>query len=286
MKRKKMICVLVIGLAIIVLSAIILIIIKRSNNNSDEMLENTILLRYGDNFSSVTCEPIEGNKDTIINELKYNIVFYIDPYCESCLKSFVAADHMNKILGKYVDVTLLWRQEPSEDIINKVGIDKDKQFVLNNVKISNPYPTYFVIDKKGEIVLSVDDLDKVTKNIVVLDCFTKENIITSANQYFFNKVGKENNKPALIYFAMEGCNDCAVAEKMLNAKNIQDKYNLLTVYTEESYGEQEIVDVGSLFLEIYGIEWYPSFLIIKDDTYQFVGETSIEELENILMVDN
>ena len=85
---------------------------------------------------------------------------------------------------------------------------------------------------------------------------------------------------------MEGCNDCAVAEKMLNAKNIQDKYNLLTVYTEESYGEQEIVDVGSLFLEIYGIEWYPSFLIIKDDTYQFVGETSIEELENILMVDN
>lgn len=286
MKRGKKKYIVASVLAVLILGIIAFVFIEKHIIYSCGMSSDAILLRYGDNFENILCKSLNKNKDTIINENRYNIVFYIDPYCESCLESFVVAAQINDVLGNYLDVKIIWRQEPSEDIIRKTGIDKNKQFILENVKIANPYPAYFIVNNEGEIILSVDEVDKLAKNIITLDCFGKDDIIKSANQYFLNRIKKDDNKSTLIYFAMEGCKDCMEAENMLCSNNVQDSYNIVTLYTDDSYGEQENVDVGRLFLEIYGIEWYPSFLILKDDTYKFVGETSIEELKKILFTDN
>ncbi len=57
---------------------------------------------------------------------------------------------------------------------------------------------------------------------------------------------------------------------------------MLTLYTKDSYGAKEWVDNDDLFLEIYGIDWYPSFLIISEDNYKFIGQETEDKLIEIL----
>lgn len=282
MEKRKMIYV-IIGIFVILLLAIIIVFLfGKSDSKENEIPNNSVLLQYGDKIADITYKTLSGDKDTLMSESGYSIVFYIDPYCGSCLQSFVLAEQMNDILEESVDIKIVWKQEPSKDIIRKIGIDKEKQFVLDNIEIANPYPTYFITDNKGNIVFIVDELDKLSKKVVALDCLKNDEIIELANKYFLKKTQKDSVKPTLIYFAMDGCKDCAAAEELLDSKSAQKYYDIVTVYTENSYGEKEFVDVGKLFVEIYGINWYPSFVIIKDGTYQFIGESSVRELEDFL----
>ena len=39
---------------------------------------------------------------------------------------------------------------------------------------------------------------------------------------------------------------------------------------------------NKLFAKVYGINWYPSFLLISDTNCEFVGEANQEELKDIL----
>ncbi|PWJ49769.1 thioredoxin family protein [Faecalicatena contorta] len=247
-----------------------------------EKPDNEVFLQYGDSFSSVSCVALNNEKEKKNSAQKYKIVFYIDPYCESCIKSFTVAERMSSILSEDISVNILWRQRPSTNIEKKAGVPSDNQYVLDNIKLSNPYPTYFILDDKDEIVLMTDNVEKVMKKILSFEDISKEHIIDRTNSYLSVKV-EGNNKPILIYFAMEGCPDCEKAEEMLWDNHIQEKYNILTVYTEESYGEHEYVDVSNVFGIIYDIEWYPSFLILEQDEYKFVGENTLEDLKQILL---
>lgn len=77
---------------------------------------------------------------------------------------------------------------------------------------------------------------------------------------------------------MDGCPDCQNAEKLLNDNNIASKYDMITIYTVDSKGEKECVDEGEVLKNIYDIDWYPSFLILDGDKYEFIGQESDEKL--------
>lgn len=47
--------------------------------------------------------------------------------------------------------------------------------------------------------------------------------------------------------------------------------------------KNEIKDKDQLFRLIYGIEWYPSFVILDNESYYVIGETPINELEKRLL---
>lgn len=81
---------------------------------------------------------------------------------------------------------------------------------------------------------------------------------------------------------MDGCPDCKQTIKSLEKNNVLCNYNMLTLYTKDSYGAKEWVDNDDLFLEIYGIDWYPSFLIISEDNYKFIGQETEDKLIEIL----
>lgn len=53
---------------------------------------------------------------------------------------------------------------------------------------------------------------------------------------------------------------------------------MVTIYTRESYGQKEMVDIGGIFMNLYQIEWYPSFLIIDNNDYKFISKMSSREL--------
>lgn len=284
LRKNKLIYIAIIGLGTFVLGVLSCYLFINPVSNSNRTKDDSILMQYGDNIEDVTYKSLEGENNSLMNNNEYGVIFYIDPYCESCLKSFVMAKRMDDVLGKYLDIFIIWRQNPNSDIIKKIGVSKEKQFIVDNMQISNPYPSYFIIDNTGKIIFNVDNLEKLSKKVVKLDCFTDDDIKKLANKYFLGQIPNDNQKPALVYFAMEGCKDCAAVEKFLESKHVQDFYNIITVYTEDSYGE-EIVDIGKFFLEIYDINWYPSFVILKDGTYQFIGESSIKELDGLLFAD-
>ncbi len=114
---------IILGIILIVGVGIAGFTIGRISNNEklhEEVAENEILLQYGDSFNAVPTVSING-VDKLNSNSNYQVVFYIDPYCESCIKSFTVAERLNSILKGYVDINILWRQEPSEDIKIKVG---------------------------------------------------------------------------------------------------------------------------------------------------------------------
>lgn len=272
---------LFVTLTIFIVGFVIFKCMEKQESKGAEAAEE-ILLRYGDPISNISYRNLDNENQLIDNTSGYKMIFYIDPYCESCVKNFEIIERMNAILGNDLSINILWRQSPKEDIIEKTGISGGNQYILDKTSLLNSYPTYFIVDKNGKIILCVDDISRVIKKIIELNIFSEDKIISETNDYLYNKISKQNNKPLLVYFAMEGCKDCEMAENMMDQNNIHEKYNVLTIYTEESYGEQEFVDVGRLFLEIYGIEWYPSFLIMDHENVQFVGKNSIENLREIL----
>ena len=81
---------------------------------------------------------------------------------------------------------------------------------------------------------------------------------------------------------MDGCPDCEAATPVVESKTIIDKYQIQIIYKYDDV-KNEIKDKDQLFKLIYGIEWYPSFVILDNESYYVIGETPINELEKRLL---
>ena len=68
----------------------------------------------------------------------------------------------------------------------------------------------------------------------------------------------------------------------MESKTIIDKYQIQIIYKYDDV-KNEIKDKDQLFNLIYGIEWYPSFVILDNESYYVIGETPINELEKRLL---
>lgn len=68
----------------------------------------------------------------------------------------------------------------------------------------------------------------------------------------------------------------------MESKTIIDKYQIQIIYKYDDV-KNEIKDKDQLFKLIYGIEWYPSFVILDNESYYVIGETPINELEKRLL---
>lgn len=104
-------------------------------------------------------------------------------------------------------------------------------------------------------------------------------MIERLNKYY---VGNDETKPTLVYFKMSGCPDCKAIEPIIKKEDIQKKYNIKYVYTEKSYGAEKEVDINDIQAKLYGIDWYPSFVLIDNykGKYKFkvIGQMEREKL--------
>lgn len=83
---------------------------------------------------------------------------------------------------------------------------------------------------------------------------------------------------------MTGCSDCSAADRVLETKQVKNNFNITKLYYKNEVNDKEYIDYHDMFLNVFNIEWYPSFLILKsDNSYQFIGETSVENLQDVLM---
>ena len=281
MKNKQRIIISVIFCVIGFISGIIFAEIKYHNDTIGNNEIKDILVEYGKIFPAEKLDTLKEKKE---KDAKYKIFLYVDPYCDSCINKILTTDRMYEILqAENIDVNLIWRKNPKEVLNADLSISKENQYVTNNVNIINEYPLYFITDKNNKVLMITDDVTKVMKKIFEFSEVDKNEIIDASNQYLKSQIQDiADNKKYLIYFSMEGCPDCKRAEEILEENDIFSGYTSLTVFTEDSFGKEEVVDIGSLFLSIYDIDWYPSFLVIGDDGFELIRQESEENLINFL----
>ena len=256
--------------------------LKYRNMNEKKEYSEEILLEYGDKFPLDKFKKLE--KDNKENEDIYNIILYVDPYCDSCIENYIVVERMYKILSKEkIGVKIIWKQKPKEKAIDNIDVPKENQYMVRNTNLLNEYPLFFITDKNSKVLMMTDNISKVMKKILELEEINRDKISESSNIYLEGLIDNpDRKKPSLIYFAMEGCPDCESAMEILTKNSILDHYNIQTIYTKDSYGEKEFVDSGDFFMSIYGIDWYPSFLILKENEHIFIGQKTEQELVGIL----
>lgn len=282
MKKKVIINLCFLCLGIVIGTLISLSVVNNKSRQEEKYNKEEKLIEFGDVFPIEKFKDINGKKIPV-NDSQGKIVFYLDPYCDSCIEKLETVEHAYGIFkGLSIEVAILWRQVPKDKVM--ADIPKESQYVVGEYGIANAYPMYFLLDGNNKVNLIADDILKVINKLNENENITKEKMIMASNKYI-----KENNnitdggKECLIYFAMDGCSDCEEADKILSSDVIKEKYQLISIYTKESFGEKKLVDTDDLFQNIYGIDWYPSFMILDKENYQFIGKETIENLEQKLI---
>ena len=122
------------------------------------------------------------------------------------------------------------------------------------------------------------------QKIFSLEVITKEDAIINTNNHFSCALSSNKDKPLLICFSMEGCPDCKAADEVIEqSEDIKNNYDIVRIYRSNSKEKHDYTDVYELYRHIYDINWYPSFIILEDGTYRFIGEVPLNELADLIL---
>lgn len=255
--------------------------------NRESRIDEIIDSSYGSNLSGIHIIDASG-KDVDVpfesTEADYKVVLYISSICSSCAKEIDTARHLEEVLNaKHYKVYVLY-----EDKIVK-GRDKDKFdniYCMADGRLSLSTPGAMILDKDNKVIFCSDDTSTLMEKIMSMESSDEIVLMRSrANEYlttFFNEDDSDSSKPTMIYFRMEGCPDCKAVEPILNDAAVSSKYNRVDLYTEASFGEEDLVDSDRIFRNLFGIDWYPSFELISDNQTLILGEMPEEDLTKAL----
>lgn len=244
-------------------------------------------LEYGDSFDDITLKDFKEKSVRLPSTNKsYKLVFLLSKECRSCIEKLSLINRIEKIFSDdLLDTFIIWKNKPVLEQIDKNNLSREINFTLDKVNINTSTPTYYLLDKNNKIVFTNTEVEKLISKLLSLNELNKNKIKKNSNKFISNEFKKfEEEKPILVYFAMEGCSDCEASISIIEDNEIQQKCNFLTIYDSNSTtGDGKIIDEGGLFKQIYNIEWYPSFLVFTNEEYQFIGEIEINSLKNKLL---
>lgn len=247
-------------------------------------IKEVVSLEYQDDFSNLEIYDYTGEKVENFAKDKPTVIFYLSNTCKTCVEDLKEFKKIMMIFGeKEINFCILWEEDYSKSLLEKRNIDLDYAYMLGGErKLASPTPTFYVTDETGKIVFYTIELDIFIEKLIDLNYVEKEKLIENSNSYFKEIYNFNGGKPILIYFAMEGCPDCEAVEPLVESKDITNEYDVYKIYKYDDV-KNEIKDSNKLFKQIYDIEWYPSFLIIDQESYQIIGEVSQEELASLLL---
>lgn len=254
---------------------------KYANRESriDEIFDSS----YGSNLSGIHIIDASG-KDMDApfesTEADYKVVLYLSSICSSCAKEIDTAKHLKEVLNaKHYEVYVLY-----EDRIVK-DQDKDKFdniYCMADGRLSLSTPGTMILDKDNKVIFCSDDTSTLMEKIMSMESSNEIELMRKrANEYlttFINQDDVDSSKPTMIYFRMEGCPDCKAVEPILNDAEVSSKYNRVDLYTEVSFGAEDLIDSDRIFRNLFEIDWYPSFELISDSKTQILGEMPEKDL--------
>ena len=132
------------------------------------------------------------------------------------------------------------------------------------------------------------NLDELITKFVSLEGISLSELQNSADMYLLDRLGapSDSESPILVEFSMVGCPDCEAAHPIVNNETIQSAFIQYTLYCDNMPSQNELfpqIDYGNVLADIYGIRWYPSFVVFWENDRIIVGETPIDLLESTLL---
>lgn len=248
-------------------------------------------MEYEDSFANFDVIDSKGNTvafPTVEND--YAVVISLSMGCKSCLEDLPSVRAFIDILnGSFADVILLWQEEKPWDLIKSGKLDEKINYSCKSALLANGVPHFFLLDRNATVLFSCEKLDELLQKLLSLDGIEPEALQAAADQYLLAHFGPQlegSEKPLMIEFSMVGCKDCAAAEPIVQGTAVQQAFQTLTVYCDTANIPDEgrdAVDHGNVLAQIYGIRWYPSFVILGENGRIILGETPINALEQNLL---
>lgn len=245
-----------------------------------------IILNYGDSFLDVPLLDWEQkNVDWEDKNQDYTFVYYLDKGCGTCVDSLTT---INNICNVYKEMNvanmIVWEGKTGENYAQKNGIPIEYNYTIKDAHIGTSTPTFYILDKNMDIIFKGEMLDDMIKKISLLEISDVETI---NENYIKTLADTKDTRPLLVYFSMVGCPDCELVNPIIEGTGIQDAFQVLTFYRDrENVPVEKMtqVDAGDLLAYIYGVDWYPSFLILHNSgKYEIIGETDPQEIEEKLL---
>ena len=238
-----------------------------------------IYLEYGDSFSDILLNDSQGNKFTIPEEGKpYKIVYFFDERCGTCVENLPFIERINQLVSSEMDVYLLWNSNVKSSIVQKYQLNALYNIQLDRSnKVLDGFPTIYILDEENTVIYKDynNDEEKFVQKLLNLECInTKTQQL--ANRYFLSNY--KSVKPILVYFTMEGCPDCEAVKDIVEDSQINEKFEIVTLY-DSATTNQQFIDSYNLFYHIYEIDWFPTFLIIESETeYKLIRKEASNEI--------
>lgn len=283
--KKHIICIQ--SISIIVLILILVVILANPHNigrniiNALEAPSNLDYIEYGDNFTGIELSDCQGNKiDSLPHSNKYTILTYLSDSCSSCLDAISDFNRFSEVYGEELNYVILWIDDIPTSYLRKNSVDEMINYSLKGkTKLSTSTPTYYILDESNTIVFKDTNRENLLKKISDLGLVSSSTLIANANRYISeNFFDGNSDKRKVLYFYMPGCPDCEAANTLLRENDLDEKFDIAYVYKYDTMDSSKIIDKDKLFASVYGITWYPSFLVLTGSDYRLVGETPAEDL--------
>lgn len=274
---------------ILILVILLTILIANPKNISDSIIrkpyeQNQIFVEYGDVFSGFELTAYDG---TTIKELpkgKVSVVTYISDTCTSCISVLADFNRFSEVYGDTINYFIIWTDSIPHSLIVKYKIDSAINYSLSNkTRLSTSTPTFYILDENNQVLFRDVDRINLIKKLIELDAVDISILQNNATRYIareyygINDIEEFDNK--LVYFYMPGCPDCAKVDALFQ-ENPLPEFDFLYIYKYDSVGDDMIIDKDKLFVSVYRITWYPSFLVARHGTIKIIGEMPIDQLIN------
>lgn len=284
--KKKIIIVQSVVIAILIVALSVMVMNPYGISNyivkSSEPTKK-IYLEFGDTFSGVEMTDVNGKMiDDLGGSERYTVVMYLSSSCSSCIESLSDFNRFSRVFGSGLNYVILWYDEIPTYSLEKFLIDESVNYSLKQkTKISTSTPTYFILDKDNVIVYRDVNRVNMIEKLIELDLVSRETLIENANKYIIDNYfdsDSDSTTNKIVYFYMPGCQDCEKADTILSSSSVLEEFECVYIYKYDTTDSSKIVDKDKLFVDVYDIDWYPSFLVLTDDTYRIIGEVPSENL--------
>ncbi len=236
-----------------------------------------IIFEYGD-----TIEFDDIDLPVLDAESNYNLISYTSSSCASCITAIETVNRVADIWGSTLGTLRLWE----DNIPMNVETVKYNHASLNGkYSISSVLPTYYIVNNSYEILYKDTSIDNVINKLLMLQIVPLASLRKSADNYIQSLCSSNSEGQLMVIFSMTGCPDCKNADEIINESNVLlNQFNIAKIYKYNETDSSKVKDDGAIFKGIYGITWYPSFLVynVTGETI-FIGEIPLDTLEQALL---
>lgn len=241
-----------------------------------------IQYEYGDMFDVPLYDAAGG--EIALPDVPTLIVYASDG-CGACLTLISQMHALFEVFGTaYVKPLILWQDDIPADYIELRQLPMAQNLSLAGANILGSLPTIYIVDAEGMVLYRDNDMDRAVEKFLSMGYFPDGYLKERADQYLLSRMDTPEGITPLLYFSMTGCPDCMRADQaMQDDPRISELFAIERLYRYNETDHEKWRDDFKLMASVYGVTWYPSFLVFDEDASVLVGEVPTDTLCDALI---